>query len=355
MRTALDAVPAADRAILESAAVRIRAFARAQREALLDTEIAIPGGRAGHRFIPLARAGCYVPGGRYPLPSSLLMTAITARVAGVASVVVATPRPTPVTLAAAAIAGADVVLAAGGAHAVAALSYGVEALPPVDIIVGPGNRWVTAAKQLVSGRTAIDMLAGPSELTVLADDSADPALIAADLLAQSEHDTDAVPVLVTPSRGLIERVNEELPRQLATLPTAAVARAALANGAAVLAASLDDAITLTNAIAPEHLEVMVADADAVVPRLTAYGALFIGSHAAEVLGDYGAGPNHVLPTGGTARWAAGLSVLNFLRARTWMRIDDPAAAAGLAREIAAFARLEGLEAHARAADRRAVT
>src|SRR6266550_3728313 len=278
----------------------------------------------------------------------------TARVAGVRDIWVASPKPHALSLAAAAIAGADGVLAAGGAHAIAALAYGAGPIAPRDIIVGPGNRYVTAAKQLVAGAVAIDMLAGPSELTVFADDGADPGTVAADLLAQAEHDPDAVPVLVALDARLPDRVETELTRQLCDLPSAAIARAALANGGVVVVASLDEGIAACDAIAPEHLQLELRDAAAVAPRLGHYGALFVGAGAAEVLGDYGAGPNHVLPTGGTARSTGGLSVYTFLRVRTWLRIDDRSAARPLLEDAVWFGRAEGLEAHARAAERRLV-
>jgi phosphoribosyl-ATP pyrophosphohydrolase/phosphoribosyl-AMP cyclohydrolase/histidinol dehydrogenase len=349
---ALADLPAGDHAGLVRVAARIRAFAEAQRQALAPITLPLPGGAAGHSIAPVERAGCYAPGGRYTLPSSVLMTAVTARAAGVNEVWVASPNPRPVTLAAAAVAGADGLLAAGGAHAIAALAYGVGPIAPCDAIVGPGNRYVTAAKQLVAGRVGIDTLAGPSELLVFADASADPATVAADLLAQAEHDPDAVPVLVTLDSTLAERVEHEIQRQLADLPTARVARAALANGGVIVVRTVDEGIAVCDAIAPEHLQLELLSAGAVAPRLTHYGALFIGSGAAEVLGDYGAGPNHVLPTGGAARWAGGLSVYAFLRVRTWLRVDDAPTARPLFEDAARLARLEGLEAHARAAERR---
>lgn len=349
LQAAHDAQPAEVRDLLHRTADRIRAFAQAQRDALRPIDVPVPGGRAGHDLAPMERAGCYAPGGRFPLPSSVLMTAVTARVAGVSEVVVASPRPAPVTLAAAHVAGADRFLCVGGAQAIAALAHGAGAVPPCDVIVGPGNRWVTAAKQLVAGRAAIDLLAGPSELVVLADDAADPDTVAADLLAQAEHDPDALPILVTTSAALIGAVQRALRDQLATLPTAETASAAVAEGFAVLCPSLSEAIRVCDHLAPEHLEVMTRDAAAVQPRLSHYGGLFVGAGAAEVLGDYGAGPNHVLPTGGTARATGGLSVFTFLRVRTWLRVDAPAA---LARDAAALARLEGLEGHARSAERR---
>lgn len=349
---ALGRIGAPDRHLIERTAERIRAFAAAQREHLQEFERPVPGGVAGIRYLPLERVGCYAPGGRFPLPSSVLMTAITARVAGVREVVVASPRPAPITLAAAAVAGADAVLRLGGAQAVAALAFGVGGLSPCDAVVGPGNRFVTAAKQLVVGRVAIDMLAGPSELLILADASADPALCAADLLAQAEHDPDAVPILLSLDSGLCDAVDLALAEQLRELREPRVARQALENGFAVVAADLEQALALCERIAPEHLELHLADAAAVAPRLRAYGALFVGPWAAEVLGDYGAGPNHVLPTGGTARFSPGLSVLTFLTPRAWLRIDDPEPARQLCADAAHLARLEGLEAHERAARRR---
>jgi phosphoribosyl-ATP pyrophosphohydrolase/phosphoribosyl-AMP cyclohydrolase/histidinol dehydrogenase len=314
--------------------------------------IPVPGGTAGHWIAPLERAGCYAPGGRYPLPSSVLMTAVTARTAGVKEIWVASPKPGAMTLAAAAIAGVDGVLAAGGAHAIAALAFGVGPVPASDIVVGPGNRYVTAAKQLVAARVAIDMLAGPSELVVFADASAAPAVVAADLLAQAEHDPEALPILVTFDRGLPVRVEAELGRQLASLPTADVARQALENGGVVLVANLEEGIAACDALAPEHLELLLGGAPEVAPRFTHFGAIFVGGAAGEVLGDYGAGPNHVLPTGGTARSMGGLSVYTFLRVRTWLRIDDGVAARPLIEDAAWFGRVEGLEAHARSAERR---
>lgn len=352
LQRALKAVPEADRTRLERVGERIRAFAEAQKRALGTVTISVPGGTAGHWIAPIERAGCYAPGGRYPLPSSVLMTAVTARTAGVKEVWVASPKPGSMTLAAAAIAGADGVLAAGGAHAIAALAFGAGAVPPCDVIVGPGNRYVTAAKQLVSAQVAIDMLAGPTELVVFADGSASATAVAADLLAQAEHDPDARPILVTVDRELVERVEAELGRQLATLVTAGIARQALQNGGVVYVSSLDEGLAVCDALAPEHLQLFLEDATAIAPRLKHFGALFIGGASAEVVGDYGAGPNHVLPTAGTARFNGGLSVYTFLRVRTWLRIDDTAAARPLVEDAAWFARVEGLEAHARAAEQR---
>lgn len=336
------------RDVLERTAARIRQFARAQLGTISKLTTEVPGGTAGHDVVPIADVGCYAPGGLYPLVSSVLMTAIPARVAGVDRVVLATPRPAPAMLAAAAIAGVDLVLTVGGAQAVAALAYGFEGLFPVAKICGPGNAYVTAAKKLVFGDVGVDMLAGPSELVVLATDPDDAPTIAADLLGQAEHDPSARAILVTPSTRVVEATLAELTGQLADLPTAATARESLlANGLAVLVGDLDEGVRVCNRIAPEHLEVFAPRAECA--GLRDYGALFLGTRSAEVFGDYGIGPNHVLPTGGNARFQAGLSVFDFLRFPSWLAmtsVDE------VIDDVESLARLEGLEAHARAARRR---
>jgi len=276
------------------------------------------------------------------------MTVIPARVAGVDEVWVASPRPTLVTLAAAAVAGADGLLAIGGAQAIAALAFGTFS-PPSDVVVGPGNRWVTAAKKHLYGEIGIDGLAGPSEIVVVADGTADPRLVAADLLAQAEHDPDALPILVTDTPSLVEEVELMLDDQLATLPTAGVAKSALDAGSVIVVANREEAVELCNRIAPEHLALHMDDSVAMAARFSSYGSLFVGSDSAEVFADYGAGPNHVLPTDGGARFQSGLSVTTFLKAPTWLALTDPAATA---EDAARLARLEGLEAHARAAELR---
>lgn len=357
MAAALTRIDDQDRMTLERAASRIEVFARAQRESILELSVPIPGGKAGHTVEPVRSAGCYAPGGRYPLPSSVLMTAIAARSAGCERVVVASPNSGDVMLAAAAIAGADEFLAVGGAHAVAAMAYGFEdgetGFERVDVIAGPGNRFVTAAKQLVSGVVGIDMLAGPSELLVLADGSADPSVVAADLLAQAEHDADASAMLVTTDGGLADSVNAELENQLAELATRDVAGRALKNGFVCVCGTLDEAIAVTDRVAPEHLEIMTTDAEVVAGRIRNAGACFIGARTAEVVGDYGAGPNHTLPTGGTARFQAGLSVMDFLRLRTWIRLDDDSEAGrALLADTVRLAEMEGLAGHAASARQR---
>ena len=351
LEKARDRLPVEQLDVLARVAARIRVFAEAQRDALVDVDIEVVGGRAGHRWKPVETVGAYAPGGRYPLPSSVLMTVVPAKVAGVETVWVASPRPTDVTLASASIAGADGLLRVGGAQAIAALAYG-SVSPPCDLIVGPGNKYVTAAKKLLVGEVRIDGLAGPSEILVIADKQADPALVAADLLAQAEHDEEAVPMLISTSQSLITRVEEQLTEQLGDLPTSTVARKALENGFAMTVKTLIEAVGASDQIAPEHLAIHVEEPEALLEKLKNYGSVFIGAKSAEVFADYGVGPNHVLPTGGGARFQSGLSVMTYLRAPTWSRLDDPAA---LIDDTVLLARLEGLEAHARAALRRVDT
>jgi phosphoribosyl-ATP pyrophosphohydrolase/phosphoribosyl-AMP cyclohydrolase/histidinol dehydrogenase len=353
LREALEQLSGQERELLAATADRIHAFAAAQRDCVTDLDMAVPGGRAGHRVAPVECAGCYVPGGRYPLPSSVLMTVIPARVAGVESVWVATPKPHPAILAAAALAGADGVLVAGGAQAIAALAFGCGPVPAADVVVGPGNRYVTAAKRMIAGTVRIDMLAGPSELAVIADDAADPAVVAADLLAQAEHDDRAVPVLIAFSERFADEVRSELERQLATLPTRQTALAALSNGGWLLAEDDRDAAAISDCLAPEHLQICTKDPSSIASQVRHFGALFLGATSAEVFGDYGAGPNHVLPTGTSARSTAGLSVVTFLRLQTWLALDaDTTGFQPLSTESSGLARMEGLEAHARAVEAR---
>jgi histidinol dehydrogenase len=342
---ALERIGPDERRALMSVAGRIRHFAEAQREALVDVDVEVIGGRAGHRWLPISSVGAYAPGGRHPLPSSVLMTVIPAWVAGVKAVWVASPRPTEVTMAAAAVAGADGLLALGGAQAIGALAFG-SLSPACDLIVGPGNKYVTAAKKLLFGEVGIDGLAGPSEILVIADDEADSALVAADLLAQAEHDIDALPLLVTTSLRLANDVDHQIELQLSDLPTSAVARQALTNGFSLVVGSLDEAVSAAEQVAPEHLALHVERPRDVLGKLTSYGSVFLGGQSAEAFADYGVGPNHVLPTGGGARFQSGLSVMTFLKAPTWSQLDDPAE---LVDDTVLLARLEGLEAHARAA------
>ena len=351
MHAALESMPRADREVLERTAGRIEHFARAQLESAAGVDVAVEGGRAGDRLAPVRVAGCYAPGGRFPLPSSVLMTAVTARVAGVREVWLASPNPSREVMAAGAVAGVGGLLGVGGAQAVAAMAYGVPPSPQCDVVVGPGNQWVTAAKLLVSGVVGIDLLAGPSELVVLSDENGDPVLIAADLLAQAEHDPAALPILVSTSVELVDRVEGELARQLSGLPTAETATHALRNGFAVVAPE-EEALHCCEELAPEHLQLHGSRTEVWERNLDRFGALFVNEYVTEVFGDYGAGPNHTLPTGGTARFTGGLSVFHFLRRPTWLQLDEGPARDRVAHDAVALARMEGLEAHARAAEMR---
>ncbi len=351
-------IDATAQAALQHAHRNVCAVARAQREALVDLEVEVqPGVFIGQRWQPVRRVACYVPGGRYPLPSTVIMTVAPAREAGVAEVVVLSPPgasglPHDAILAAAHIAGADGVFIAGGAQAVAAAAWGTSTLPAVDLLVGPGNAWVTEAKRQAFGAVGIDALAGPSEVMVLADTSADPARVAADLLAQAEHDPEAEALLVTTDPALADAVEAALEQQLATLSTAPIARASLRNhGAILVVADRAAMFDVANRRAPEHLHLHVHDLVAAARACTAYGGLFVGEDSAEVFGDYCAGGNHVLPTAGAARYTAGLSVHTFLRPLASQRLTADGARA-LVAITATLARLEGLEAHARAAELR---
>jgi histidinol dehydrogenase len=335
------------KAALERAAQRIRAFHQRQTEPAVEH---VEGGiRLVLRVEPLARVGIYVPGGTARYPSSVLMTAIPARVAGVTEIVMVTPGPSPETLLAARIAGVDRVFEIGGAQAIAALAFGTPSIPQVDKIVGPGNQWVAVAKRQVFGQVDIDSVAGPSEVLIIADAGANPAWVAADLLAQAEHDVEARAILVTTAPALIDAVEAELARQLASLPRLEIARTALErHGAAILVETIDEAIRFANDYAPEHLELQCADARAVAARLTTSGAIFVGAWASEATGDYLAGANHVLPTGGAARYASPLGVYDF-RKRTSLVEYDEAAARADAADIEVLAAVEGLDAHGRSA------
>jgi len=288
------------------------------------------------------------------------MTVATARAAGCEKVILASPKPAPITLAAAHIAGVDQFLCVGGAQAVAAMAYGVDGdggsdvVPRCDCICGPGNKWVTAAKSIVNGYCGIDMLAGPSEVLVICDDTANPEVVAADLIAQAEHDVVARAILLSTCDEIIQKVDSEVASQIDALPepNKSTALEALKQSFAVKCESIDQCITISDDIAPEHLEIQTRDAMAVGKRCANYGGLFVGEHAAEVLGDYGAGPNHTLPTGATSRYTGGLSVFNFLRIRTWMRVDEAEASQPMVEDSIVMARLEGLEGHARAAEKR---
>jgi len=334
---------------LDRAAQRIEAYHRHQMPH--DWRFGDEDGlELGQRWRPLAAVGIYVPGGRAAYPSSVLMNALPARVAGVGRVAMAVPSPDgaldPLVLAAARRAGIHEIYRVGGAQAVAALAWGTATIPRVDKIVGPGNAYVTAAKRLVFGRVGIDTIAGPSEILVVADRANDPAWIAADLLSQAEHDETAQSILIADDDGFIDAVLIAIDQQLARLPRAAIAGASWERlGAVIRVAALDDAVALIDAIAPEHLELAIAEPEAMAGRINHAGAIFLGRHAPEAIGDYVAGPSHVLQTARAARFASGLGVLDFMK-RTSVIACDPAALATIGPTAIALARAEGLEAHA---------
>lgn len=353
LQESLEKLEREKRGVLERTADRIRNFALAQRDSLKDCKVEVPGGVAGHRWSPLTSAGCYAPGGRYPLPSSVLMTAVTAKVAGVDQVWVASPRPTVETCAAAAISGADGLLAVGGVQAIATMTFGtINPIPCCDVIVGPGNRWVTAAKAIVADQVRIDMLAGPSELVIVADESADSEMVAADMLAQAEHDTDASAILVTDSKTFADSVASQIGAQLKTLPTGDTAVAAMQNGGFIIVDDVREAISVCQRLAPEHLSLQGKTVEPFADSFNVCGSLFIGSVAGEVLGDYGVGPNHVLPTGGTARFQNPLWVGSFMRFHTYTKMSNRGSCQQIVTDAKQLARMEGLEAHARSAEKR---
>ena len=335
---------------LDLAATRIRAYHERQKPT--DTDYVDEAGvRLGARWRGVDAAGIYVPGGRAAYPSSLLMNAIPAKVAGVERLVMVTPTPdgeiNPLVLAAAHLAGVDEVWRIGGAQAIAALAYGAGRIAPVDVVTGPGNAWVAEAKRQVYGVVGIDMVAGPSEIVVVADAKNDPQWTAADLLSQAEHDTTTQSILFTDDADYAQAVARAVDEELAHLPTAAVARAAWdANGAIIVVDSLEAACPLVDRLAPEHLQLAVDNPQALFDKVRHAGSVFLGRHTPEAIGDYVAGPNHVLPTGRRARFASGLSVLDFMKRTSFLGLDE-AALATLGPATVALAHAEGLPAHAR--------
>ncbi|MFC4294857.1 histidinol dehydrogenase [Novosphingobium tardum] len=354
-REAYDALTPDLRAALELAAQRIRAFHEQQLPAdrdYTDDE----GVRLGSRWLPVDAAGLYVPGGRAAYPSSLLMNAIPAKVAGVARLAVVTPTPrgenNPLVLAAAHLAGVDEVWRIGGAQAVAALAHGTDRIAPVDVITGPGNAWVAEAKRQLFGVVGIDMVAGPSEILVIADGANDPGWIAADLLSQAEHDPAAQAILITDDHRLADQVADMVGVELAMLPTARTAKASWDDhGVIIVVRSLDEAPALANRLAAEHIELAIDDPDAMFAKIRHAGSVFLGRHTPEPIGDYVAGPNHVLPTGRRARFSSGLSVLDFMKRTSFIALDE-AALRAIGPAAIALAEAEGLHAHARSIETR---
>ncbi len=343
-------LPQNDRETIADAAARIRAYHGHQS---LDsfTFLDEHSNRLGQIVRPLARVGVYVPGGRAPYPSTLLMNVIPARIAGVREIIAVHPTPggspSPAVMTAADHAGVDRIFRVGGAQAVAALAFGTETIPKVDKIVGPGNIYVATAKKMLLGVVDIDMIAGPSEIVIIADSSANPAYIAADLLSQAEHDPLAASILIVTDEPLARSVMDELKRQIGTLTRADIARDSIRDyGAIIIAADPAEAVAIANDIAPEHLELLVREPVKLVSKVENAGAIFMGAHSPEPVGDYAAGPNHVLPTGGTARFSSPLSVYDFLKRISVIEMS-PQGLEAVGRTAYDFALIEGLDAHAR--------
>ncbi len=355
LQQALAQIGATERAALEAAAARVRSYHEHQKQdSWRYTEA--DGTVLGQQITPLDRVGLYVPGGKASYPSSVLMNAIPAKVAGVPEVVMVVPAPggelSELVLAAAAIAGVDRVFTSGGAQAVAALAYGTDSVPRVDKIVGPGNIYVATAKRQVFGQVGLDMVAGPSEIMVICDGATDPDWIAMDLLSQAEHDEDAQSVLVSPDAAFLDAVEASLRKLLPTLERSAIASASInGRGALVKVRDMAQAVEVCNRMAPEHLELSVADPDALLPQIRHAGAIFMGRHTPEAIGDYCAGPNHVLPTSGTARFSSPLGVYDFQK-RSSIIHCSPRGASDLGRIASVLARGESLTAHARSAEYR---
>lgn len=350
---ALESIPAQTREALEIAAERVRAFQMAARpDSWHDNER-----HYGELVTPVARVGAYVPGGTAPLASTVIMTVIPARVAGVDEVFLATPAkgnslPHPAVLAAASIAGVDRVFKIGGAQAIGAFAYGTETVPSVDLIVGPGNVWVTAAKRQLFGHVGIDGIYGPTETLVIADETSDPEFCASDLLAQAEHDVLARPVLVSTSVVVADAIESAIARQLSQLPRSKIAGQSVdANGVSVIVDSVEEAIAVANEVAPEHLCLAISDPTPYVSLVRSAGGLFVGEYSAEVMGDYVAGPSHVMPTGGTARFASALNVRHFLKFTPVVDLDAEGFMK-IANQASVLARAEGLHGHANAAELR---
>ncbi|HVL01923.1 MAG TPA: histidinol dehydrogenase [Dongiaceae bacterium] len=355
LQQALEKISPDQRKALETAAQRIRTYHEKQKQTSWQFTEA-DGTVLGQKISPLDRVGIYVPGGKASYPSSVLMNAIPAKVAGVQEVVMVVPTPggevNEMVFAAAAIAGVDKLITVGGAQAVAALAYGTETIPRVDKIVGPGNIYVATAKRLVFGQVGIDMIAGPSEILVVCDGKTDPDWIALDLFSQAEHDEDAQSILISPDREFLQQVKASMARLLPTLERESIARVSLKNrGALIAVKDLDQAAEITNRIAPEHLELSVEDPVALADKVRHAGAIFMGRHTPEAIGDYCAGPNHVLPTSGTARYSSPLGVYDFQK-RTSLIHCSPKGASELSKVASVLARGESLTAHARSAEYR---
>ncbi|MAG91933.1 histidinol dehydrogenase [Candidatus Woesearchaeota archaeon] len=331
----------------------IELFAKRQMQQFKDFEVKKDGIVLGQKVIPIERIGVYIPGGNYPLPSTALMCIVTARISGVKEIIACSPKIKPETIVAADIAGADKIFRVGGAQAIAAMAYGTETIPKVDKIVGPGNIYVTAAKKAVYGDCGIDFLAGPSEIMIIADESADYRLVAIDLLAQLEHDVNSKAFLLTNSKKLIKKVKNEIDKQLKGLSTNLIIKKSIKNLVITLVKNIEDSIDIANKKSPEHLELQLRDPEKYTDKLKNYGSLFIGKFSAVVFGDYCSGTNHVLPTGGSAKYAGGLSVKDFVKLQTYQKINLKGAKK-LGPTASKLSRIEGLSAHNKSVEMRLI-
>ncbi len=345
-----NAVKSLDDEVLEALKFSVRnveEFAKAQLGSVKNTMVQADGAILGHKIIPLEKVGCYIPGGNYPLPSTAIMTIVPAVVAGVKEIIAVSPKAKPVTVAAAKLAGATKIFNIGGVQAIAALAYGTETIDAVDKIVGPGNKYVATAKKIVYGDCGIDFVAGPSEVMVVADNSANPEFVAADLLAQCEHDKDARAYLLCFDRDFADKVDKCARNFLETLQTADIARVSYEKSTAYAVKDLQEAVEIANKKAPEHLELCLNEVENSVDLFRNYGSLFIGNYSAEVFGDYVSGTNHTLPTGRAARYTGGLSVFDYIKIQTFQKIEN---VEKFAKYASILAEQEGLFAHKLASD-----
>ena len=349
IKSAIDSIDEETIKTLKYAVKNVKEFAQAQINSVKEIQVKISGNTLGHKIVPLDSVGCYIPGGNYPLPSSAIMTVVPAKVAGVKRVVAMSPKIQPVTIAAAYLAGADEIYRIGGVQAIAAMAYGTESIEKVNKIVGPGNKFVTAAKKQVFGECGIDFLAGPSEVLIIADETAKPEFVAADMLAQCEHDKDARAFLICFSEDFAKRVNEKAKEYLQSLETKEIAQIAYEKSCAVVVEYLDEAVELSNKKAPEHLELCLENAENLINKFTNYGSLFIGNYSAEVFGDYVSGTNHTLPTNQVAKYSGGLSVFDYIKIQTYQIINE-SSIKETAKHASKLAEKEGLFAHKLAAD-----
>lgn len=327
----------------------VKDFAKAQLSSIKELETEISGNILGHKIIPIESVGCYIPGGNYPLPSSAIMTVVPAKVAGVKRVVAMSPKIQPVTIAAAYYSGADEIYKIGGVQAIAAMAYGSESIPKVNKIVGPGNKFVTSAKKQVFGECGIDFLAGPSEVLIIADETANPDFVAADMLAQCEHDKDARAFLICFSEEFARKVDSKAKEYLDCLETKEIAEISYEKSVAVVVKYLDEAVALSNKKAPEHLELCLENAENLINKFNNYGSMFIGNYSAEVFGDYVSGTNHTLPTNQVAKYSGGLSVFDYVKVQTYQIIQSKSIKE-TAQKASCLAAKEGLFAHKLAAD-----